>query len=185
MDKRKQQSQKRIQAAFLQLLDEKSYGEITIQDILEQAGVSRSAFYANFSGKDELLALQVKAMCGHILDGTPQDTTVSTESLLTETETILNNILESSAGMRALIAGEGSERFADCLRHAIVERASAIVPQVPNGAASRMNRSFLLHHIASSFVGMVRWWAWNGFAATPHNLAQDYLSAILAIFKNE
>lgn len=45
-----------------------------------------------------------------------------------------------------------------------------------------MNRSFLLHHIAASFVGMVRWWAWNDFAATPHDLATDYLNAILPLF---
>ena len=45
-----------------------------------------------------------------------------------------------------------------------------------------MNRSFLLHHIAASFVGMVRWWAWNVFAATPHGLATDYLNAILPLF---
>lgn len=84
--------------------------------------------------------------------------------------------------MHAFIVDEGSERFADCLRHAIVARADAAVPACPRGATARMNRSFLLHHIAASFVGMVRWWAWNDFAATPHDLATDYLNAILPLF---
>lgn len=29
---------------------------------------------------------------------------------------------------------------------------------------------------------MVRWWAWNDFAATPRDLATDYLNAILPLF---
>ena len=103
-------------------------------------------------------------------------------SPLVQTERVLENLLDRRGGLHALIVDEGSERFADCLRHAIVTRADAAVPACPRGAAARMNRSFLLHHIAASFVGMVRWWAWNDFAATPRDLATDYLNAILPLF---
>ena len=45
-----------------------------------------------------------------------------------------------------------------------------------------MDRSFLLHHIASSFVGMVQWWAWHNFEADKADVAKDYLSAIKPLF---
>ena len=140
--------------------------------------MGRATFYAQFHGKDDLLEAQVCALCDHALDMGA----ATSVSPLAQTERVLENLLDRRGGLHALIVDEGSERFADCLRHAIVARADAAVPACPRGAAARMNRSFLLHHIAASFVGMVRWWAWNDFAATPYDLATDYLNAILPLF---
>ena len=178
MDKRKQRSRAAIQQAFLELLDERGYARTTVQDILERSGVGRATFYAQFHGKDDLLEAEVGAVCDHALDMGPD----AQATPLAQTQRVLENLLEHEGGLHALISGEGSERFADCLRHAIVRRAEATVPACPKGPAARMNRSFLLHHIATSFVGLVRWWAWNDFSATPHDLAIDYLRAILPLF---
>lgn len=178
MDKRRQRTRDAIQTAFVELLDERGYASITVQDILERSGVGRATFYSQFRGKDDLLEAQVCALCDHALDmgaATPA-------SPLAQMERVLGNLLERGGGLHALIVGEGSDRFADCLRHAIVRRADAAVPACPKGPAARMNRSFLLHHIAASFVGMVRWWAWNDFSATPRDLAKDYLRAIMPLF---
>lgn len=178
MDRRRRRTRDAIQAAFLELLDERGFARITVQDILDRSGVGRATFYAQFHGKDDLLEAEVSAICNHALDMGPD----AEASPLAQTERVLGNLLERGDGLRALVAGEGSERFADCLRHAIVRRADEAVPACPKGPAARMNRSFLLHHIAASFVGMVRWWAWNDFSATPRNLAEDYLRAILPLF---
>ena len=118
MDKRKERTRRAIQQAFVELIAERGFSDVTVQDILDRTG-------------------------------------------------------------------EGSEKFADCLRHEIVKRADEAVPEHPTGPAAQMNRTFLLHHIAASFVGMVRWWAWTGFAAAPHDLAKDYLRAILPVFGDE
>ena len=113
-------------------------------------------------------------ICTHALDddGTPLDDS------LVQVEHILNNLWERRQGVRALVAGAGSRVFADCLRKTIMSRAAETVPTDPNGPAATMDRSFLLHHIASSFVGMVQWWAWHNFQAPKEDVAKDYLSAI-------
>ena len=178
MDKRRQRTRDAIQTAFLELLDERGYASITVQDILERSGVGRATFYAQFHGKDDLLEAQVCALCDHALDMGAS----APDTPLAQTQRVLENLLERGGSLHALIVGDGSERFADCLRHAIVRRADATVPACPKGPAARMNRSFLLHHIATSFVGMVRWWAWNDFSATPVDLARDYLRAIMPLF---
>ena len=63
-----------------------------------------------------------------------------------------------------------------------MSRAAETVPADPTGPAGTMDRSFLLHHIASSFVGMVQWWAWHNFEAPKEDVAKDYLSAIKPLF---
>ena len=63
-----------------------------------------------------------------------------------------------------------------------MSRAAETVPTYPNGPAATMDRSFLLPHIASSFVGMVQWWAWHNFQAAKADVAKAYLSAIKPLF---
>ena len=178
MDTRKARSRQAIEDAFLGLLLERDYTKITVADILTRSGVGRATFYAQFKGKDGLLAVFVGSVCAHALtkDGDRESDPA------VQVEHILRNLWERRDGVRALVSGAGSRRFADCLRHAIVAQAAQVVPEHPSGPAGQMNRSFLLHHIAAAFVGMVQWWAWNDFSVAPSDLAADYLRAILPLF---
>lgn len=178
MDARKTKSRTAIVAAFSELLREEDYGKITVGDIIARAHVGRATFYGLFKSKDDLLSELVSDICAHALDddGTPLD------DPLVQVEHILNNLLERRQGVRALVAGAGSRVFADCLRKTIMSRAAETVPVDPAGPAGTMDRSFLLHHIASSFVGMVQWWAWHNFQADKADVAKDYLSAIKPLF---
>ena len=166
MDTRKTKSRTAIVTAFSELLREKDYGKITVGDIIARAHVGRATFYGLFKSKDDLLSELVSDICTHALDddGTPLD------DPLVQVEHILNNLWERRQGVRALVAGAGSRVFAET------------VPTDPNGPAGTMDRSFLLHHIASSFVGMVQWWAWHNFQADKADVAKDYLSAIKPLF---
>lgn len=49
------QSKEAISNSLMQLLNEKEYFKITIQDIVDRAKVSRMAFYRNFNNKDEII----------------------------------------------------------------------------------------------------------------------------------
>lgn len=155
MDARKAKSRAAIVTAFSELLREEDYGKITVGDIIARAHVGRATFYGLFKSKDDLLAELVCDICTHALDddGTPLD------DPLVQVEHILNNLWERRRGVRALVAGAGSRVFADCLRKTIMSRAAETVPVDPAGPAATMDRSFLLHHIASSFVATVQWWA--------------------------
>ncbi len=44
-----------ITGAFLELLKEKSLGEISISELCENAGVGRASFYRNFGNKEDIL----------------------------------------------------------------------------------------------------------------------------------
>ena len=48
--------------ALIQIMDSKSFSDITIQEIAAIAGVSRSSFYRNFSTKEELLRSYITSL---------------------------------------------------------------------------------------------------------------------------
>ena len=51
----KKLSQECIETALLSLMKEKSIEDITVSDVVKKAGVSRAAFYRNYSSKQEVL----------------------------------------------------------------------------------------------------------------------------------
>lgn len=55
LDARVRRTRDRLGDALVELIQERPFESITVQHVLERAGVSRSAFYAHFSGKEDLL----------------------------------------------------------------------------------------------------------------------------------
>jgi AcrR family transcriptional regulator len=55
LDRRVQKTRKLLQDALIELVAEKGYESVTIQEILERANVGRSTFYAHFQDKEQLL----------------------------------------------------------------------------------------------------------------------------------
>ena len=55
IDRRLEKTRTAIVAAFLELLFDRPYGQVTIAAIVERANVGRSTFYEHFTGKDDLL----------------------------------------------------------------------------------------------------------------------------------
>ena len=182
MDSRKERSRAAIRAAFLGLLAEKDYAKITVDAVLTRADVGRATFYAQFRGKDDL----VEDFVADTFDGLrrlkPTAGPSDSDELLAQVTQVFAKTLGRGPAVRALVSGSGSRVFTDALRHAIVAHADRVVPDRPDSLAARIDRSFLLHHIAAAFVGAVQWWAWHDFSATPEELAADYLRAIEPLF---
>jgi len=62
LDPRVKRTRSLIQQAFMQLLTEKGFRAITVQDITERAEVNRATFYAHFADKYALLEESIRQM---------------------------------------------------------------------------------------------------------------------------
>jgi len=61
VDQRIERSKSALRMAVLQLLQQKPYEDMTVEDIAHRAGVTRSTFYVHFEDKDELLRASLAA----------------------------------------------------------------------------------------------------------------------------
>ena len=55
-DKRVQRTRQALADALIALMVEKGYDDVTVQDILDRAGIGRSTFYAHFRDKEALFS---------------------------------------------------------------------------------------------------------------------------------
>ncbi|MEM6707029.1 MAG: TetR/AcrR family transcriptional regulator, partial [Acidobacteriota bacterium] len=54
-DRRVTRTKRLLRQALMELVREKDYARITVQDILDRADVGRSTFYTHYRDKDDLL----------------------------------------------------------------------------------------------------------------------------------
>ena len=76
MDRRQRKTRNAVFQAFTRLLEKKTYSVLTVQDIIDEADIGRSTFYAHFETKDELL----KALCIEIFEHVFSDELLSEEN---------------------------------------------------------------------------------------------------------
>ena len=55
VDRRKRKTRDALRNALSDLIEEKTYNKITVQELAEHANVSRSSFYLHFRDNDDLL----------------------------------------------------------------------------------------------------------------------------------
>ena len=72
MDRRKNKTRKAIFAAFEEVISEKRYEQITVQDIIDRADIGRTTFYAHFETKDSVLEAICAELFAHILIHRPK-----------------------------------------------------------------------------------------------------------------
>lgn len=65
---RTQRSRERLLGALFELMCERGYERLTVQNLLDRAGLGRATFYAHFENKDELLAASVENLRAWLLN---------------------------------------------------------------------------------------------------------------------
>src|SRR5215204_5182741 len=69
LDRRVRRTRRRLRDALIELILEKGYDNITIQEITDRADLSRATFYLHYEGgKDELLAISLEEMFDELVE---------------------------------------------------------------------------------------------------------------------
>ena len=183
MDRRQKRTRNAIFSAFSELLSQKSFSKITVQDIIDAADVGRTTFYAHFETKDDL----VREMCAEIFDhviydgikaenchyysisnGAPQDIIPH----------ILFHVRSNQKNIIGILSCESGELFLRYFKQYISEVFSNWIVETPEAQEKQVPRDFLIDHVSSSFVNTVQWWIKNRMMQSPEELTSYFLAVI-------
>ena len=179
MDRRQKKTRDAIFRAFGSLLEKKRFENITVQEIIDEANIGRSTFYAHFETKDELLRSMCTDIFHHVFtEELPQeadhDYSAGSKSLELKLGHVLYHLRENRLNLKGLLASESGELFLsflkDYLRELFVRYLHEFHSAVPE--------DYLLHHLTGSFAETVKWWVAQDMAPAPETVANYYIAVI-------
>ena len=182
MDRRKAKTRQAIFSAFEQLLSQKRYAKITIEDIIDVANIGRSTFYAHFETKDELLHEMCRELFDHVFSDQlksekTHDFSLQRASLQTRTIHVLYHLRDNRRNIQAILCSESSAVFFHYLQPYLIALMMQCDPPIYPPQCD-IPLDFLQHHIAGSFFEMIKWWFGNGLRQTPEELAAYYIAVM-------
>lgn len=161
-DRRVQRTRRALREALVELILERGWDAVRIQDVCDRADIGRSTFYAHFGDKEDLLigslddlGTALRAM-GSVRNGDPPFAFV---------RGVIEHAQEQRRLFRAVIGKNGAHliqlRFRDLLTKLFREELSALAPaSVRLGAA--------VAYVTGALAELLTWWleTRNGLEAT-------------------
>jgi len=184
MDRRQQKTRKAIFDSLGRLLEEKRFENITVQEIIDEANIGRSTFYAHFETKDYLLKEMCTDIFRHVFnERLPQeaDHNYSTGSPNLELKLghILYHLRESKSNLKGILGGESGELFMQFLKKYLRD----LFELYKQDFSSDVPEDFLLHHLSGSFAEAVKWWMMEDTKHSPEEVASYYMAMIRMLQK--
>lgn len=171
MDRRQLKTRKAIFNAFRTLLERKRYDHISVQDIIDEADVSRSTFYAHFETKDFLL----KAMCSeifyHIFENDPCPWVGKDHDLEGKLSHTLWHIRDRKSDLSGILLSDSGDLYLTYFKEHLRDMFEFYIDDFELDVP----KNFLINHLVCSFTEAVRWWMKEDMKTSPENMAKYFI----------
>jgi AcrR family transcriptional regulator len=158
LDRRVQRTRARLGAALIELIQQQPFDSITVQAVLDRAGVARSTFYLHYRDKHDLFLSDadefLEAMATALARARDQSARVAPVreffAHVAEAESLYNALVE--AGRIQDFLELAQEHFARGIERRLAElpRAAAATRATPRPA--------LAHALAGAMLALLTWW---------------------------
>ena len=155
-DRRSQRTRRLVISAMLELMAEKSYDAITVQDLLDRANIGRSTFYSHYFDKEDVLASLAEQMLEMLSQQFSQRN--AGQGIIPSLE-LFQHALQNQQHFRAMLRDHAREVVWDAaqasLSRAIEQTLAATLatkrsPSVPLTVMSQ--------YLAGAFLNLLKWW---------------------------
>ncbi len=158
-------------SALFELIQEKRWERIRVQDILDRSGVGRSTFYSHYDNKFDLLTGEMPTLTMTIseADGVP------------DFLPLFEHVLEMEPVMRPLLTqpllGEVTFEFQKRL-------ATSWDTYLEELAIPEVRRRYLAEILAGGFIAVARRWLTDRCKTPPDQMAEDFGQAAMAAVRH-
>ncbi|WP_338780565.1 TetR/AcrR family transcriptional regulator [Metabacillus sp. FJAT-52054] len=167
-DRRVIKSQESIKKALIELMSEKNFDAITIQDIADRANVNRGTVYLHYMDKFDLLD---KVMEEHISNMTDFCESASEMDYIESTVHCMEYLQSNYLFFSTMLASEGAPSFRhQFLKFNIVEFKKDV--DLTSGKNLGQNEEIVAQFVANAYVGVVEWWLKNEMPFPPQVMAE-------------
>ncbi|MGG3693725.1 TetR/AcrR family transcriptional regulator [Heyndrickxia ginsengihumi] len=169
VDRRIAKSQTAIKNAVIELMAEKSFDDITIQDIADRANVNRGTIYLHYTDKYDLLDKMIEE---HI-DNLRELCQLAADMTFQEGNYVWYEYFEQNyLFFSTMLASKGAPYFRSRFLELVVDEFK---PEVDTAGEKNkgLNEEVILQFFGSAVVGAVEWWFKNGMPLSARAMAEQ------------
>ncbi|MFF4590373.1 TetR/AcrR family transcriptional regulator [Streptomyces sp. NPDC001388] len=166
-DRRIRRTRQALHQALLQLMAEKGYESVTIQDIIDRADVGRSTFYNHYSNKDDLLKDGFADLRSLVGRQSPKATAAQNRGPLRFSLPFLHHIQEQRHLARALFTQSGLRPVRKHMEELLADVVRDEIPSTTPGVAPR---EAVVRFIVASHLACLEWWLTESPQSTPEDI---------------
>lgn len=171
MDRRQTKTKAAIYTAFSRLLKAKRYEQISVTDILAEADICRSTFYAHFETKDALLDTMCHDIFDHIFEGGLCEYSPAADDLQTKLAHILWHLQANAAIVSPLLLSDSADLFLKAMHVHLTTLFTQHIADFPGDVPT----DFFIHHLTGSFCHTILWWVKRGMSPSAEETAVYFL----------
>ncbi|MFI7534189.1 TetR/AcrR family transcriptional regulator [Streptosporangium sp. NPDC049376] len=202
-DRRVRRTQKALQGALIELVEERDLSRLSVADVAGRAGVSRSTFYDHYRDVHELAEAACTVMIDELIGAVPGPGAVSEDPARDAPQKLLaffTTLAEHAGLYRALLGPSGSARVIDHIRRRATAagyagarqargKATAEITAKAAGEAVRQGDGDP-HDVPAAFaagalVGVAADWLQRGCPRTPAEMADLTWPLFTALYRRD
>ena len=170
-DRRITKTRKAIYAAFLQLLNQKNFETITVQEIIDLADVGRSTFYSHYESKELLLDELCRYLFHHLFERVGN---LTIEEYLTH---IFSHFKKNQDHVTSLLFSK-NDYFLRQLQKELEHHVYSMVAKDLQVSYPSIPASYLKHFVVTNFIETLTWWLKKGKSYKEDQVVRFYLDVI-------
>jgi len=156
IDRRKSKTIAALRTALIDLMLEKHYDTITVQDIIDRANVGRSTFYSHFRDKEDLLVGDWKRFFQLIADNT--NLTAEQGKRVAPIEGMFLHLQHMHALYRALVRSGKTDRLFSVGSEYLAQKLEGKIKTSFPLDKFTVPPEFLAHYLSLQIFGTLKWW---------------------------
>lgn len=190
MDRRVLRTLQSLRTALLELIKEKKYDEISIEEITERANVGRTTFYLHYKDKEDLLMEEISAIMyerAQVLSEIPFSVwlpaseedlkkNIALQPLLLVFEHIHNNSELYNLLLKSTNSSKIVERIRTISTDAIVKFVETKMETDPIPLLSEVPIEFFAAFFSGALISVVGWWIREDMRHSPEEVTNMFRS---------
>ncbi|MBE9913716.1 TetR/AcrR family transcriptional regulator [Paenibacillus donghaensis] len=152
-----------VRKAFYELIQEKGYEAITIQDIADRAMINRNTFYLHYQNKPDLLDTCMDELLSELKKAVVLCPIHMNPFSISRLETVMKSVLEQISGniifyYAMLIEENRIYQFRAKMENIIKDKLNEGWDPAQGNSTLAISKELLLEYLVSAFMGIVIWW---------------------------
>lgn len=171
-DRRIQRTRQLLLGSLIELISEKGYEAITVQDIIDRANVGRSTFYSHFQDKEHLLLSGSEKMA-ELFDDFRAPAS-SEDKNWSFSLALFRHVEEQRKAFKALLGKHVRNVMVDRIQGNLTVTIGAHFQTIFQKVKQPVPRDVFVQYLVSSFLGLLIWWLDNDISYSAEQMNEFY-----------